>query len=170
MKYTVAQKRDIADQLIALDRKEQEDVFIILSRHNIAFSSNGNGIFVNMKNIKANVLKEIESYIQCAAEKRLRLAQLSEENEKMKTEAEEIQQQIDQQLNQNLPEEQQISIPDTTYKQFEQRLLDDKHLNSTKSGGMKRFLVAKKKYAKPSVSDTRKDEFHTVLDKELYLL
>ena len=123
-----------------------------------------------MKNIKINVLKEIESYIQCTAEKRLRLAKLSEEEEKIQSEIEEHQEQIDQQL--NLQDEQILieTISDTTYKQFEQRLLDDKHVNSTKSGGMKRFLVAKKKYAKPSVSDTRKDEFHTVLDKELYLL
>jgi hypothetical protein len=58
-----ADKRDIVEQVNHLETHEQEDVFLILKSHGVLFSQNGNGIFINMKNVKDEIMNEINDYI-----------------------------------------------------------------------------------------------------------
>ena len=72
MNYT--SKRDMAEQINSLEKHEQEDVFQILHRHGVFFSSNVNGIFINMKHVKPVVLNEIEEFLASLMDRKERMA------------------------------------------------------------------------------------------------
>jgi len=72
-------KRELAEQINGLDKNEQEDIFLILKSHDVFFSRNANGIFINMKNLTPAIMKEIEFYINSLGERKQRLTSFSVE-------------------------------------------------------------------------------------------
>ena len=46
-----------------LSRIELEEIFNILKSRNIEYTSNNNGIFINLKNFDKNLVKELQNYV-----------------------------------------------------------------------------------------------------------
>lgn len=79
-KYTPQQKKDLVESINSLEKQEQEEMFSIFRRHNVKFSSNVNGIFINMKEVKVACFKEVEAFLVTLREQKERLVKLQEES------------------------------------------------------------------------------------------
>ena len=56
-------KRDLVNKVLKLDKMQQTEVFNIMKKENINYSSNNNGIFINLTKIDINLINKINSYI-----------------------------------------------------------------------------------------------------------
>ena len=68
--FSSISRRDLVEQINNLDPQEQEDVFLILRGHNVFYSQNCNGVFINMKNVGDEVIKELLGYLANMAERK----------------------------------------------------------------------------------------------------
>ena len=53
----------IRDEVEKMEKIHQVNILKIFKKHNIDFTENSNGIFVNMTILNADILEEIKSYI-----------------------------------------------------------------------------------------------------------
>ena len=54
----------LKEKMEKLNVSQQVDIVRILMEHQIKFSENSNGIFINLTNLKSNEIDEINKYIQ----------------------------------------------------------------------------------------------------------
>jgi len=159
-------KRELAEQINGLDKNEQEDIFLILKSHDVFFSRNTNGIFINMKNLNPTIMKEIELYINSLGERKQRMATAySVENEAAPS-FEEIQENDSSQPYTfeivKLSNDEELLVA-----QFVKNIGVDKMV-SKKSTHQSKFQTAKKKYSRPC---TRADDSPSMgLLKQEYIM
>jgi len=156
-KYSDSSKRDLAEQIRKLELSEQEEVFQILHRHDVFFSSNVNGIFINMKNLNIDVIEDIEAFIESLKERKARMAHVlvddnvnDTETNNTNTESSKPTEPINEEVikeedltcgfNINLCEEDKIIL-----QTFCQNIRVDR---SQQRRAMNRFTVAKKRFAR----------------------
>ena len=63
----------IRNTIERMDKIYQIDIFDIIKKNNIFYTENNNGIFINMKNITEEVLKEINEYINFFEKQKIQL-------------------------------------------------------------------------------------------------
>ena len=66
-------KRNILKEVGKLNKLEHIEIFKILSRNNVNYTENVNGIFVNMKNLDINTLNEMINFINFVKNKNIEL-------------------------------------------------------------------------------------------------
>ena len=186
MNYT--SKRDMAERINSLEKHEQEDVFQILHRHGVFFSSNVNGIFINMKHVKPVVLNEIEEFLASLMDRKERMATIFTEaqdamgqpvTEEAVVEEEEDEQKeevvVEEYSNEELGCGMDITLSDqekVILQSFCQNIRSDRPV-SRRNASQARFSVAKKKYARAADSGhgtgARGAQDMDTLNKQSYL-
>ena len=173
----------MAEQINSLEKHEQEDVFQILHRHGVFFSSNVNGIFINMKHVKPVVLNEIEEFLASLMDRKERMATIfteaqdamgqpvSEEAVEEKTEEALVQEYSNEELgcgtDITLSDQERVIL-----QSFCQNIRSDRPV-SRRNASQARFSVAKKKYARAADcgqgASARGAQDIDSLDKQSYL-
>jgi hypothetical protein len=59
----VEEKIKLRDEIEKLDKNNHLEIFKILKKHNISFSENKNGSFINLNFVNDFILSEIKEYI-----------------------------------------------------------------------------------------------------------
>ena len=57
------EKKKLVKDIEKLSRIELEEIFNLLKSRNIEYTSNNNGIFINLKNFDKNLVKELQNYV-----------------------------------------------------------------------------------------------------------
>ena len=57
------EKKELVKDIEKLSRIELEEIFNLLKSRNIEYTSNNNGIFINLKNFDKNLVKELQNYV-----------------------------------------------------------------------------------------------------------
>lgn len=57
------EKKKLVRDIEKLSKIELEEVFNLLKNKNIEYTSNNNGIFINLKNFDKNLVKELQNYV-----------------------------------------------------------------------------------------------------------
>jgi hypothetical protein len=175
MKYTNAFKQELVEQIATLAKQEQEDIFMIFNRHQVPYTKNGNGIFINFKILKTPVLKELDAFLQAHTEKSLKMHTFASKDSSVSHDAlasdngatssdtpkQSMGQIVDDvashdYIHDEVTEFQQASHDSSKFQSFMEHLSNNKHLQ--KKNHFNKFYVAKKKYAKPFTSDTKKTD------------
>jgi hypothetical protein len=61
--YTDIELKELRTKLTQLEEFQQIEIFKIISNNNVKYTKNNNGIFLNMKLINQDCLKEIDDYL-----------------------------------------------------------------------------------------------------------
>jgi len=61
--YTQRELKQLVDRIKTLSRTEHEGIFRMLSKHNINFTENGNGCFVNLSGVPTALIKELFDFV-----------------------------------------------------------------------------------------------------------
>jgi hypothetical protein len=59
----IREKKSLMEKITRLGPTEHEEIFKIFQKHQINFTENKNGIFVNLKNINDDIVKEINNFV-----------------------------------------------------------------------------------------------------------
>lgn len=62
-KPSIKRLKDLRDVITDLDICEQAEILKILEKNKVKYTSNNNGIFINMNKLSFNVLDEIDEFI-----------------------------------------------------------------------------------------------------------
>jgi len=62
-KPPIKRLKDLRDVITDLDICEQAEILKILEKNKVKYTSNNNGIFINMSKLSCNILDEIDSFI-----------------------------------------------------------------------------------------------------------
>ena len=57
------EKKNLIKNIETLSKLELKEVFILLKNKNIEYTSNKNGIFINLKNFDKNLINELQEYV-----------------------------------------------------------------------------------------------------------
>lgn len=57
------EKKSLMEKIGRLGPTEHDEIFKIFKKHDISYTENKNGIFVNLKNIQNEILKEINDFV-----------------------------------------------------------------------------------------------------------
>ena len=57
------EKKQLIENIGKLSILELKEVFIILEKKKINYSSNSNGIFINLKHFNADIINELQKYV-----------------------------------------------------------------------------------------------------------
>lgn len=57
------EKKELVKNIEKLSTIELEEIFNLLKSRNIEYTSNNNGIFINLKNFDKNLIKELQNYV-----------------------------------------------------------------------------------------------------------
>ena len=63
-KPSIKRLKDLRDVITDLDICEQAEILKILEKNKVKYTSNNNGIFINMNKLSFNVLDEIDEFIE----------------------------------------------------------------------------------------------------------
>ena len=53
--------------------ENHKEIFLLIKKHNIEFMENNNGVFINMKNVSDECIKEIQGYINFVKENKTKV-------------------------------------------------------------------------------------------------
>jgi hypothetical protein len=76
----------IRDEVEKMEKIHQINILKIFKKHNIDFTENSNGIFVNMTILSADILEEINSYISYVNLQQKQLNKVEQDKERYKKE------------------------------------------------------------------------------------
>ena len=76
----------IRDEVEKMEKIHQINILKIFKKHNIDFTENSNGIFVNMTILSADILEEINSYISYVNLQQKQLNKIEQDKERYKKE------------------------------------------------------------------------------------
>ena len=76
----------IRDQVEKMEKIHQVNILKIFKKHNIDFTENSNGIFVNMTILNPDILEEINSYISYVNLQQTQLNKVEQDKERYKKE------------------------------------------------------------------------------------
>ena len=76
----------IRDEVEKMEKIHQINILKIFKKHNIDFTENSNGIFVNMTILRADILEEINSYISYVNLQQKQLNKVEQDKERYKKE------------------------------------------------------------------------------------
>jgi hypothetical protein len=76
----------IRDQVEKMEKIHQINILKIFKKHNIDFTENSNGIFINMTILNSDILEEINSYISYVNLQQKQLNKVEEDKERYKKE------------------------------------------------------------------------------------
>ena len=76
----------IRDEVEKMEKIHQVNILKIFKKHNIDFTENSNGIFVNMTILNADILEEIKSYISYVNLQQKQLNKIEQDKERYKKE------------------------------------------------------------------------------------
>ena len=62
-KYNTEFLKELKQRIIKLSVNEYKEIFKMLKSDNCKYSENKNGIFINMNNLKPNIIEKINDYI-----------------------------------------------------------------------------------------------------------
>ena len=62
-KPPIKRLKDLRDVITDLDICEQSEILKILEKNKVKYTSNNNGIFINMSKLSCNILDDIDSFI-----------------------------------------------------------------------------------------------------------
>jgi Bromodomain extra-terminal - transcription regulation len=161
-------KRDLAEQINTLEKHEQENIFQIVQRHNIQHSKNGNGVFINMKNLTPVMISEIEMYLESIKEQKARMTSIIEDHQRYM--------QTSHHTPHNIPilndpehnDDAQPQKHDTVVQQFIGYLSMDKS-QTKKNSVHSKFQTAKKRYAR-AFTHCDTDTYGELLEVQEYLV
>ena len=57
------EKKELVKNIEKLSKIELEEIFNLLNSKNIEYTSNNNGVFINLKNFDKNLVKELQNYV-----------------------------------------------------------------------------------------------------------
>lgn len=77
---------NIRDEVEKMEKIHQVNILKIFKKHNIDFTENSNGIFVNMTILNADILEEIKSYISYVNLQQKQLNKIEQDKERYKKE------------------------------------------------------------------------------------
>ena len=75
------EKKKLKENIEKLTKLELKEVFILLKKKNIEYSSNNNGIFINLKNFDKDLIIELQNYILFCKNNKIFLSKNDEKNE-----------------------------------------------------------------------------------------
>jgi hypothetical protein len=184
MKYTNAYKQELVEHIAMLAKQEQEDIFMIFNRHQVPYTQNGNGIFINFKILKTPVLKEIDAFLQSLKDKTSKMHSLTTSINRVAHDDDPSPSDAPHQnigkivddvashdyINDEVTEFKKTPHDASKFNSFMEHLSDNKHLQ--KKNHFNKFYVAKKKYAKPFTSDAKKtdDQLASQMTCEQYVV
>lgn len=76
----------IRDHVEKMEKIHQINILKIFKKHNIDFTENSNGIFINMTILNSDILEEINSYISYVNLQQKQLNKVEEDKERYKKE------------------------------------------------------------------------------------
>lgn len=56
-------KQTICDEIYNLSNDKHVELFKIFKKHNVPFSENKNGIFINLNSVDSEIMKEVREYL-----------------------------------------------------------------------------------------------------------
>ena len=166
--------KELVNTLKQIDAKYHYDIFLILKKYDIQYTKNNNGIFFSLEQIDESILNEIENYLQISVvytdDKQEQLSfekvdsdlLMTKEDDENKDDKNEQFKAISSRYSGNDECENIIKdvLMDDKIKvsKILQDIEKDKH-NINKKNAVNKFSMAKKKYAKQSISSI---EFYDV--------
>ena len=76
----------VRDEVEKMEKIHQINILKIFKKHNIDFTENSNGIFINMTILNADILEEITSYISYVNLQQSQLNKVEQDKERYKKE------------------------------------------------------------------------------------
>jgi len=76
----------IRDEVEKMEKIHQVNILKIFKKHNIDFTENSNGIFINMTILNSDILEEINSYISYVNLQQKQLNKIEQDKERYKKE------------------------------------------------------------------------------------
>tara|TARA_Y100001970_G_C13529804_1_gene507105 strand:+ start:241 stop:525 length:285 start_codon:yes stop_codon:yes gene_type:complete len=74
----------LRDKIQALDKFHQIEIFKILKTHNVNYTENRNGIFINMNELNKKIIKKIENYLNYVSTQQNQLDVVEQQKEEYK--------------------------------------------------------------------------------------
>ena len=74
----------LRDKIQALDKIHQIEIFKILKTHNVNYTENRNGIFINMNELNKKIIKKIENYLNYVSTQQNQLDVVEQQKEEYK--------------------------------------------------------------------------------------
>ena len=159
--------KQVIDKVKKLDHSHHYDIFNILRKYDLNFSQNNNGLFFDFDNIKEDVLVELQTYLKQIQQNvdQPNIDDTIEQNEKNKESQDVVQQQPSSSMAANKITKQQLI--DECQSIVNELAKDPIHVSSllssldkvthsaSKKTAINQFNIAKKKYGKQVVSDTK---------------
>jgi hypothetical protein len=160
-------KKDIVEAIQCLSKSDHNTVFHIFKKHNVNYSQNVNGVFINMKLLSSEVLDDIDLYLQALKESKQKMDQIVSRNDASSeattsfsdplgfilTETEEAR--CD-------PSGQDMNTMTLVDKSTVQTFCENiKHEQAVSKKSQNKFLAAKKRFARPYLTETKRLEENT---------
>lgn len=164
-------REKVIQNLKKIDNKQHHQIYHeVLRKHNLKYSKNQNGIFLNLEDVSFDIVRELHNYINLLSETEMTTKRDGMLNTPtMKTTVDDISNDI---VHSTLKPVPQLDTKCSQYNECEKVILENiqsdhvdvkntltalekERASSHRKISQNRFLAAKKKFSKPIVMDTR---------------
>jgi len=77
--------KKIRDKIESINSIQHKSIFRIFKKHNVQYSENKNGIFINLSEVNENILKEINNYLNYLQKQEQVICKIESEKNNMKS-------------------------------------------------------------------------------------
>jgi hypothetical protein len=158
--------KGLLDKIKQLDEKYHHDIYTILLKHDLKYSSNKNGIFFDLEFITKDVVNEVNEYINLIDEIEGGMSIKDKATDKLLHQAG-----CEAKLTQTCSDERRYNLQDecndilNTLKEPDDNIdvslvltqMEKDKFNITKKTNVNKFTIAKKKYSKPVINECKND-------------
>ena len=181
-KDNLGKKKKLVEKVKKLKTTEHKEIFFILSKKNIVYSKNNNGIFINLKDVNDDVLDEIINFVDFSFRNNKELDTYEKDKLILKdTNKFENSQDDCSDSHLILYKNEKKMIEDENnlilnifeksekVKKISKKISEENQISYKKKVSC-RYNTARKKYSKPIITQLKKKESVNILEKNNYLI